>query len=723
MELPELLVNLLRDFLLHGAGLLGGREVAGTGLVGEVGELVIEADGEVEGVLVAAVLGLVKGFLHGRHLLVDGLGGLHDVVVGRFRFQWGGEGLELPAQGADVAHGVVGFGQLVAHLLQKGKLRLQVGRSGFGARVGQNHELGFLGRLLIQGEAGAVGAGHGAWPLGAVAPQYHALKLGGLLVAHVPDEAVKAFFGQEQVFGSGLACFGLAGFRVRVGLGLIAEGSNQLAGRVQNFQLQGAGGVELLGQVVVQQHAAGVVLAGSFGDGGRARALQPVAGRGPEQVGPAGRHGRRELVQGRDVVNQPEAPALGGGNQLVVLAGEVRHGHGRQVQLEGLPARAVVERHVEAVLGAAVEQAGAPGVGPHHAGEVGGRDAGHDAGPAAAVVGGFVEVGAEVAGFVAGSREVGGAFLGGMGFDAIDEAPLGQGGGRHLAPGFALVAGELHQPVVRARPDDARFHRRLGNGEHGAVVFHAGVVLGQRPARRAQGFGVVARQVGANGRPRLPLVGAHVQVVRAGKQLLGVVGREHQWEIPLEAVLHALGPVAHGVVGPHVDEAALVVGVVHAGEVAVVATAVHYLRVQRVDGQVGAFAAGGGLPVARADGAAAATVQNPHRGVVLLRPVDAVGKVRIRHHAVELAGGLVVVGGPVQAAVGADLGAAVVGNNHSVGVFRGNPQVVVVAVRGVAALEGAAPVLALVVRHVHHVEHVLVAGVGIQARVVPGPLA
>ena len=136
-----------------------------------------------------------------------------------------------------------------------------------------------------------------------------------------------------------------------------------------------------------------------------------------------------------------------------------------------------------------------------------------------------------------------------------------------------------------------------------------------------------------------------------------------------------------------------------------------------------AFAAGGGLPVALANGAAAAAVQNPHRGVVLLRPVDAVGEVRVGDDAVELAGGLVVVGRPVQAPIGADLGAAVIGDNHAAGVFRRNPEVVVVAVRGVAAFEGAAAVLAFVVRYVHYVEHVLVARVGVDAGVVPGPLA
>ena len=62
-----------------------------------------------------------------------------------------------------------------------------------------------------------------------------------------------------------------------------------------------------------------------------------------------------------------------------------------------------------------------------------------------------------------------------------------------------------------------------------------------------------------------------------------------------------------------------------------------------VHGQVGAFPAGRGFPVPLANGAAAAAVQNAHGGVVLLGAVDAVGEVVVRDHAVELAGGLVVI--------------------------------------------------------------------------------
>src|SRR5262249_44121884 len=81
--------------------------------------------------------------------------------------------------------------------------------------------------------------------------------------------------------------------------------------------------------------------------------------------------------------------------------------------------------------------------------------------------------------------------------------------------------------------------------------------------------------------------------------------------------------------------------------------------------------------------------------------------------------GLVVVRGPGLAAVEGDLGAAVVGDDHSAGLLRIDPQVVVVAVWRADGLEGLTAIARAPELHVGHVDLFLVLRAGEDAREVP----
>ena len=76
-------------------------------------------------------------------------------------------------------------------------------------------------------------------------------------------------------------------------------------------------------------------------------------------------HFRVQLAQGREVVEDPERPAVRGDHQIIVFDHQVVDGSGRQVQLERLPATAVVKRHEDADFRAGIEQALALGVLAH----------------------------------------------------------------------------------------------------------------------------------------------------------------------------------------------------------------------------------------------------------------------------------------------------------------------------------------------------------------------
>ena len=85
--------------------------------------------------------------------------------------------------------------------------------------------------------------------------------------------------------------------------------------------------------------------------------------------------------------------------------------------------------------------------------------------------------------------------------------------------------------------------------------------------------------------------------------------------------------------------------------------------------------------IAHGDHAPFGSTRHADRGIVLLRPVDPVGKLVVDVHAVNLCGHLVVNRGPRLAPIEADIGATIVSLDHPLVVLGIDPQVVVVPMR------------------------------------------
>ena len=123
------------------------------------------------------------------------------------------------------------------------------------------------------------------------------------------------------------------------------------------------------------------------------------------------RHLGGELLQRGDVVQDPEAPPVGGNHQIVevLLDRDVVDRRMRQVALERLPQLAIIERDVERVLGAQVEEP-APNrifLDPVGIAERRLRNPRHDQLPGLAVVGRLEDPGIAVVHLVAVHRHIG----------------------------------------------------------------------------------------------------------------------------------------------------------------------------------------------------------------------------------------------------------------------------------------------------------------------------
>ena len=195
-----------------------------------------------------------------------------------------------------------------------------------------------------------------------------------------------------------------------------------------------------------------------------------------------GRHTPVDLLQLCHVVQDPERAAVSGHHQVVVRDHHVVDGHDRQVELEGLPVHPIVEGYQHAGLCAGVEQALAFRILAHHSHKGVFRDAVGDLSPGRPVIVGLVDVGLEVVRFVAGHGDKGPARLEGRNIDHGNQAPPGHLLGGDVLPGLAPVTREVDQPIVASHPEGVGIVHRLCQRKDCAVVFHAGVVVGDGAA-------------------------------------------------------------------------------------------------------------------------------------------------------------------------------------------------------------------------------------------------
>ena len=307
---------------------------------------------------------------------------------------------------------------------------------------------------------------------------------------------------------------------------------DQRAARVQHLDAQLA--VELPRPLVVGDDGARLGILANEGRG----AVDPAALRLDALLHRARRHERRVLrqqvwrqaAQRGDVVDDPDAAAVGREHQIAVarLDGEIAHRHRREVSaLELRPVRTAVDRDPQAEFGAEEQQLRVDGVFADHvrvAAHAPGIFRGDERGPAPAVVGRHVQVRRHVAEGMAVEGRVRRARRERARLHPVDPAVLRQAAdvADHILPVLSAVARQLHVAVVGAYPDEAALERRLADGEDG------GVHLGDRVVDRdATGLllllllRIVGRQVRGDALPALTVIpgaeqelGADVQRVR-----------------------------------------------------------------------------------------------------------------------------------------------------------------------------------------------------------------
>ena len=157
--------------------------------------------------------------------------------------------------------------------------------------------------------------------------------------------------------------------------------------------------------------------------------------------------------------------------------------------------------------------------------------------------------------------------------------------------------------------------------------------------------------------------------------------RVHGRRGPLHPVLHRTRAFARARLGPHHDVPRLSGPAVVAREDSLVVAREDHVGIVGANRDVPGLATADREAVGRGDPGDRGAARDGHRGVVLLGTVDAIRRLVIRDHVIELGRRLVVDRRPALTAVERDDRAAVVPVDDPLRIVRVDPEIVMVAVR------------------------------------------
>ena len=399
----------------------------------------------------------------------------------------------------------------------------------------------------------------------------------------------------------------------------------------------------------------------------------------------------------------------------------------RQTVLQRLPVVAVVERHVEAVLRAGVEQAAARRILAYHVGVIVGRNAGDDLRPGAAEVVGPEQVRGKVLQQRLLDRHVCRPRIRSRRINLADAAEIRHVLGRDVGPGFSAVARQVHEAVVGPGPDDVDVGLAGGEGEDRGINLRAVHVVSNRPAGVLHCLWIVTSEIAADLLPRLSLVGGLPDVLRRGVEDGRIERREDDRERPLPALDHRRRVLAREEARVRVHLAQLSRAPVQPGdEAAVVRAGEEDVDVLRIRRDVAVLVAADRVERLHRPLTAAAgdpvVARHAQRAVVLLRAAEMIGHMLGSDDVIELLGRESLVR-PRPLRAGSDVerhrAAAVVAEHEVLRIVGIDPDVVVIAVGAVAhVLERLAAVHRPERAGVEGVDDVLVLVVGEHVRVV-----
>ena len=263
-----------------------------------------------------------------------------------------------------------------------------------------------------------------------------------------------------------------------------------------------------------------------------------------EQVRFRGRRRRRQLLDRRRIVQDPDATRVRRHDQVVLatMHQHLVHRNSRQVATEPKPVAAAGHADVQTRFGAGIQHLRISRILAQHLQVRAVRQVAGNVRPRRTTVGGAIYVRLVVIHEMALERRVGHARCRARGLDVRHDSFRAKG--RHVAvdasPCLSIVTRDMQVAVVGARPDQAALHRRLGHAVQRVVVLGRRGLLQHRTTGETLSRRIVLRQVGRDDVPRAAEILRTEQHLRPEVEHPAVMRRGDHRRIPVEAILQRI---------------------------------------------------------------------------------------------------------------------------------------------------------------------------------------
>ena len=198
---------------------------------------------------------------------------------------------------------------------------------------------------------------------------------------------------------------------------------------------------------------------------------------------------------------------------------------------------------------------------------------------------------------------------------------------------------------------------------------------------------------------------------------------EDNGEIPLKAIFHAFCTVTHRIIWPYIDSSNGTCLMVHTGQESVITTPINDIIVCRIHCNMGRFPSCGLLPVIFTNTGTIAPVVDTDGGIILLGHINTVWKRIVRCHPIKLGSRLIVICAPSFPGIIGYLGPTVISDDHSIGIFRSDPKIMVIPMRSIESAKSFTTIRRFMVINVQDINDILIFGIGIKSGIVPCSLA
>src|ERR1700686_2530817 len=398
-----------------------------------------------------------------------------------------------------------------------------------------------------------------------------------------------------------------------------------------------------------------------------------------------------------DIVKNPKGTAVGGGDQVVLLHGEVVNGNDRHVQAQRMPVVPTVKRNIHSFFCSGIEQTFSYRVFPHGAHKIDVANAIHGFLPGLTKIPRPENVRTEIVQTIAIDRGVGSAGIKVRRFENADRAPDGDVRRRNILPRRASIFRHLNISVVASNPNQSVLNGRRRDREN-----RAGNLLW------VFGIDLRATKIRADGLPSGAGIRGLQQKLRAQVEQVRILRRENHGNGPVEMIFAAEGD------GRGRNIAYLSSRLREANDAAAGARVVNRVRIDWIGNGVAAFAGADRRPLTLGDLAVVATAGDSSGAAILLRAVNPVRKTVIGGYSIKFSRRLVVPGAPSIATVHGDDGALIDAEHDALGVGGVDPDgVIVVATGSPFYYCESAPSVGGAVQRLHwHIDYVWIVGVG-----------